>query len=834
MLRTFPIAVVLVLVGLTARADGPKGGATVPPAITEPQLAFFETKIRPVLVEHCYECHAVGAKIIQGGLRVDHREGLLRGGDSGPAVVAGDAGASLLLKALRYEEFEMPPKGKLPDAVIRDFEAWVAMGLPDPRQTDETVAKSAIDIEAGRKHWAFQPIADPPAPDVRDANWPLDPVDRFLLARLEQSSLNPVPDADRYTWLRRVSLDLTGLPAAPEDIASFVKDDSPEAQARVVDRLLGSRAYGERWARHWLDLTGYADQVGTSNSVFAEHAWRYRDYLIDALNADKPFDRFLREQIAGDLLPYDSPEERAASLVATGFLVLGDVEIVNPDKLKMETDHIDQQVSKIGTVFLGMTLGCARCHDHKFDPVGLEDYYGMAGILRSTSSTHKIPNGIWSGLNVAELPETPTQTSDRQTREAEHRLKLDGLQAEQQRLNEEQAAIAAELEEPEADKDALTKKRDGNAGRLRELGTAIDHAMFFAPSAPRAFAVHDSDSPEDMAITIRGNPYAPGAIVPRGVLRVAAWTAMPAIPAGQSGRLQLADWLADPRHPLTARVTVNRIWQKLFGEGLVRTVDYFGTRGEEPSHPELLDHLATRFMREGWSQKQLIRALVLTRAYRMSSGSSSDGPKVDPENRLLWRMNRQRLDAEAIRDAMLAVSGELRVSHGGPALPLEYPENSGSLKPSDVNPPSFALRRFRPEQEFERTIYLPVVRSAQPSLARLRDVFDFTQPAQVAGMRSQTVVPTQALFLLNDDQPRSRAKGLAAAVIAFSPEREVRLEQLWLRSFNRPITPEERTDAAAFLDRLTALQKDPAASAADAWTELSHVLLTSNEFLYRL
>lgn len=800
----------------------------------DPGHAFFESKIRPVLVEHCYECHAAGAKIVQGGLHVDSRDGLLKGGDSGPALVPGKADESLLLDSLHYETYEMPPKGKLPDAVIRDFETWIAMGAPDPRKENEAVKKRGVDIAAGRKHWAFQPIADPALPPVSNKEWPLDPVDHFLLAKLESSSLHPVVDVDRHTWLRRVSLDLAGLPPTLAEIESFVNDGSPAAHETVVDRLLNGRSFGERWARHWLDLTGYADQIGTSNNVFAEHAWRYRDYLIAAFNEDKPFDRFIREQIAGDLLPYGNPAERAENTVATGFLVLGDVEIVNPDKLKMEADLIDQQVSKVGTVFLGMTLGCVRCHDHKFDPIGLDDYYGIAGIFRSTVSTQKIPYGVWSSLNVADLPETPEQIRARASREVEHRRNIERLKVEQSSLNAEKVTLAAALGMPEADAEALKKKTDEVAKKLKTLTAAIEHAEFFTPAPAKAFAVQDATQISDMRVTIRGNPYALGTLTPRGVVRVASWESSPAIPTDQSGRRQLADWLADKRNPLTARVAVNRIWQKLFGEGIVRSVDYFGVRGELPTHPELLDHLARRFMQEGWSQKRLIRALTLSRAYRLSSDDNAAAREADPDNRLLWRMNRQRLDAESLRDAMLAASGELIASPGGPALPLEYIENTGGLRPTGVNPPNFALKKFRPTQEFERTIYLPVVRFAQSGPARLRNAFDFTQPAQIAGKRAQTVVPTQALFLLNDEMPRRRAQRIAADLLAVAVDRDARLQQLWLRALNRPITPAEQKDASAFLDTLAAMRQTPPTNEAIAWTELCHAVLSSNEFIHRL
>ena len=859
MIRTVPPGAVALLGWISLLWIYSMCGATPVPAedLAAPaaeQLTFFESKIRPVLVAHCYECHAADSKIVQGGLLVDSRDGLRQGGDTGGAIVPGKPEESLLIKALRHDGIKMPPKGKLSDAVLADFKTWIEMGAPDPRNATGPKVTRQVDIEEGRRHWAFQPVADPEAPAVNDVTWPLDPLDRFVLARLEQAGVSPVADADRYTWLRRVSLDLTGLPPTPDEIDAFVRDNSPQACETVVDRLLSSRAYGERWARHWLDLTGYADMIGTSNNVFAEHAWRYRDYLIEAFHKDKPFDRFVREQIAGDLLPADSPQERAENITATGFLMVGDVEIVEPDKAKMEADHVDTQVSKIGTVFLGMTLNCVRCHDHKFDPIGLEDYYGIAGILRSSPSTHKIPFGVWSLLNSTELPETPDQLAARLKVEAEHVEKVSGMKTERDKLEAERKTVSDELARVEKDemaakvaaadaaaetqarKAALTKRRDELNGQIGRLGPAIQHAEFFSSKVPRAFAMRDGEQPTDMPIYIRGNPYALGAVVARGTVRVASWDRFPEIPAGQSGRLQLADWLADKRNPLTPRVAVNRIWQKLFGEGLVRSVDYFGTRGETPSHSDLLDHLATRLIRNGWSQKQLIRSLVLSRTYRLCSTNSAAAMHVDPENRLLWRMNRQRIDAEALRDGLLAVSGELTPSQGGPALVLENAENCGDLVQKGVNPPNYSHRKPRAGEEFIRTVYLPVMRTNTATNDRVRSFFDFVNPAQISGQRSQTVVPTQSLFVMNNDLFRKRAQALADLLIATAPQPEVRLNQLWLRVFNRPITSVERDDALAFLTQLDATLKaqDPAARESQRWQELCHSLLASNEFLFRI
>lgn len=742
---------------------------------------LFEQEVLPLLQRRCYECHSHEKKI-KGGLALDLKSGWQTGGDHGPAIKPGDPAKSLLIEAVRYTnpDFEMPPKGRLPASEVAVLEKWIAQGAPDTRVAKTTApAARSIDFEAGKQFWAFQPVRDPAAPAVKNSAWPQQRLDAFILAKMEQDGHTPAPDADAATLRRRLSFDLLGLPPDPSDL-------SDPTDPAYIDKLLADPAFGERWARHWLDLTGYADQIGTSNNVFAEHAWRYRDYVIDAFNHDKPFDQFIREQIAGDLLATPTAE----SITATGFLVLGDVEIVAVDKLKMEHDLVDQQVSKIGTAFLGMTLGCVRCHDHKFDPIAQSDYYAIAGILRSTRSTYKTDNGVWSSVLKSDLPEKPAEMALRQKVAENHQKRLQALEAD------------------------LAAKKAQKAD-VKALQAAIEHAKFFAPTVPKAFAVRDAEKPADMRITIRGNPYALGSSVPRGTLRVASWAAFPPIPPGQSGRVQLADWIAHPRNPLTARVTVNRIWQKLFGEGLVRTVDYFGTRGERPSHPELLDHLATQFMKNGWSQKQLIREIVLSRAYRQSSLTDA---------RLVMQ-NSSRLDAEALRDSMLALSGKLIASHGGTALPLEFPENVQSLSPGAVNPPAFSFKKARAVQDFQRTIFLPVIRTAaQPGTARLRDVFDFTQPAQIAGKRPETIVPTQALYLLNSDFIRARATDIAQRITQADSPTAARLQRLWLLVLNRPITTAESEDAISLLDSLPAEK---------AWIELCHALLTSNEFLFR-
>lgn len=812
MIRCGTLFACLMLAGAVVRAQD---------QISPEQLEFFEKRIRPVLVEHCYECHSAESKKLKGGLRLDLRETTRRGGDNGPAVVAGSPDQSPLIEAVRYNELKMPPKGKLPDGVIADLVKWVAIGAPDPRIGKAPA--SNVGSKEGRDHWAFQAIAAIDPPPVQDATWPHGGVDHFILNALESKKLKPAADADRYTWLRRVSLDLTGLPPTVAEIQNFIGDESPTAFERVVDRLLQSRAFGERWARHWLDLVGYADQIGTSNNLFAEHAWKYRDYLIDAFNEDKPFDQFVREQIAGDLLDYDSVEARAAGITATGFLVLGDLEVVEADKAKLHVDIIDQQLVKTTKAFLAMTVGCARCHDHKFDPISQRDYYAIGGFFHGTETVYKTKRGVWSDVLEVDLPETESQKVARAEREKQYAERLASLKQERTIATDRKNELE-ELIKGQKDTAELTKERDQLNGRIGQLNREIEHTEFFAPTVPRVYGVRDIAQPVNMRITIRGNPRALGEEVSRGFLGVASKT-QPKLGPTESGRRQLAEWIAAPDNPLTARVAVNRIWQKLFGEGLVRTVDYFGVKGESPSHPELLDYLATKFVQQGWSQKQLIRALVLSRTYRMSSEHNADAHAIDPDNRLLSRINRRRLDAEALRDSLLAVSGQLKLSQGGPALPLEYPENVANIDPKNVNPPSFSLAKWRPDQPHQRTIYLPVIRStAQPGPAELRNVFDFTQPAEFAGRRPTTAVPTQALFLMNSPVLKGHALALGERVAKDAPDEAARLSLLWLRALNRPITDEERKDATSFM----------AEAGADGWVEVCHAVIASNQFLMSL
>jgi hypothetical protein len=817
--------------------------AAAAPPLSREQQEFFEQKIRPLLIERCLGCHSHGEKT-KGNLVLDSRAGWQTGGDSGAAIVPGKPDESLLIRAVRYSDpdLKMPPAGKLKDSEIALLERWVEMGAPDPRDQPRGDPKpTGWDADAAARHWAYQPLQHVAAPPVQNSVWPLDELDRFVLAKLEERGWQPSADADRAVWLRRVTFDLTGLPPTTQEVTAFLADGAPDAHAAVVDRLLTSRAFGERWARAWLDLVGYADQIGSANNVPAEHAWRYRDYVIESFATDKPYDEFLREQLAGDLLSATSVSERQAQITATGFWVLGNINIVDSDKLSMRMDIVDRQIEKFGKTFLGMTLQCVRCHDHKFDPITMRDYYGLAGILASTEATYKDDRGVWSSVIKVPLPETLDEFTAREGARRTHEKRLAALQAERAALEQRLEAVQNQL--PSAPEQAdgppagtrtkaeLEKERNDLQNQLNAWQNRYWHAAYLAPSAPVAFGVKDGPVIADARMQVRGNPHVLGESVPRGFVQVATHGGAPEISPHESGRRELAEWLTGPARPLVARTAVNRVWQKLFGRGLVSSTDYFGLRSEPPSHPELLDFLSQRFIDEGWSFRRLVRHIVLSRAYRQSSEAGDERRRLlagDPENIWLWRMSPRRLEAEMLRDGVLAVSGLLQPSLGGPSLAPEFSENVGGLDPKDVNPISFSLRRFRDEQWRLRTIYLPVVRSSeQKGPSEALNFFDFTQPAQLTSQRATTAVASQALFLLNGPLFKDAARALAAELRAdpLLANDADRLGALWLCVWNRPIQPDETVAALQFL-----AGEDP----ESAWRQLVQAVLISNEFLFRL
>jgi cytochrome c553 len=755
-------------------------GAAVVTATTlraAPDPAFFEAKIRPVLVASCFECHAAGAKKVGGNLRLDSRDGLRRGGVSGPAVVPGNPEASLLRQALRWEhDLEMPPDEPLPEAVIADFETWIAQGAPDPR---DHPAPSPGPASAVSPLWSIRPIQAPSPPSVRDSAWPLDPLDRFVLAGLESRDLRPATEADPVTLARRLAFDLHGIPPDPAETEAFMAEhrSSPRtAWTRLVDRLLESPAFGERWGRHWLDVARYAESNGNDglgrNPTFP-HAWRYRDYVIDAFNRDLPFDRFALEQIAGDLLPSSTPAERDRQLVATGFLALG-AKPAKAMNANFAMDVVADQIDVVTRGFLGLTVACARCHDHKSDPIPTRDYYALAGIFTSTET-------LWGAAGHEGLSAPPTD--------------LHVLQA------------APRVPPPPGFVETVLVI-ESNTGKPKPPPKPK-----WEPGTPLAMGVRDHPEPADTRIHPRGEGGKLGESVPRGFLSTWCDGSEPPIPPGSSGRLELARWITRPSHPLTARVFVNRVWLHLFGSGLVRTPDDFGALGEAPSDVALLDHLAHRFLAEGWSVKTLVRHLVLSRTYQLASHADAALLAADPENRLFGRHATRRLDAESLRDAILAVTGTL-----------------------DLTPPEGSLIRHRdillnlagnlhlPSRH--RSVYLCYLRGSPPPELAPFNLPEFTS---VSGKREAAVLPTQGLHLLNHPFMVEHAGHWARALTLPSSDGDddsTRIRSAFRRAFLRPADASEVRRALDFLDLASART----GSRETAWNAFCHALLASNEF----
>jgi mono/diheme cytochrome c family protein len=926
-------------------------GAARPAIAASPEdgVEFFESRIRPLLVKNCYECHSAQAKELQGRLRLDSREALRRGGESGPAVVAGDAPGSLLVRALRYEDHEMPPKGKLPPSAIADVEHWVKMGAPDPRDRPDGEASQSpgkkqrtIDFVAARKHWAYRPVRNPSVPQVKNTAWAHNEVDRFVLAQLEARGLSPAPAADRRTLLRRVSLDLIGLPPTYQEIESFENDDSPRAFEKVVDRLLASPHYGERWGRHWLDVARYADTKDLvlvfGDDAIRPYAYTYRDYVTKAFNADVPYDRFIVDQLAADQTAGKGESWR---LAAMGFLTLGRLFDYNLN------DEYDDRIDTVSRGLLGMTVACARCHDHKYDAITQADYYGLYGVFASSEEPVDLPL-------LAEPAATARSADFRKkfaAKEHEFQEHVDHEFREQtevarRRVGDYLLAVATTRPDPNEDavffmslspsqlrpqivgrwrryvarrstqsdpvfgawgdfmrladadfeqrapavaKSWLDRPRGTAAGQLNpvlaealataDLHSKTDVARLYGdtflraynaktgnwPAAPgdsarqqlldiltgpdgpawfprsnaylymsrverdryhhlqleldrvavhsaaapaRAMVVNDAANLCSPRIFVRGNPAQPGEPVPRQFLRVLAGDHQQPFAHG-SGRLDLARAIASRDNPLTARVFVNRVWMHHFGQALVQSPSDFGTRATPPTHPELLDYLASTFMADNWSIKNLHRRIVLSAAYQQSSADRPESRRLDPENRWISRFNRQRLDMEAMRDSMLAVSGRLdRTLFGRPADIVGDPH----------------CRR--------RTIYGLVDRQHLPGFHR---AFDFANPDQSAERRPQTTVPQQALFAMNSPFMLEQALSLAASPpVSGKLSPPDRVESLYEIVLGRRPDEAETELALRFVN---AAQADsPPAHAPqvklDPWAQYAQVLLASNEFLF--
>ena len=777
-----------------------------------PKYDFFESRIRPVLIKHCYECHATDSKEVKGGFLLDSQAGLLKGGDSGAAIVHGKPHEGTLVDALRYGDFEMPPSGKLSEDIIRDFEKWIEDGAPDPR-TGEVIftPQAAIDIHEGKEFWSFQPVEFHTPPNVDRAEHVKNDVDLFILDRLRRSSLKPQRPADRQTLVRRLYFDLLGLPPTIAHVAEFV-DDPSASVGTLVDQLLDSNQFGVRWGRHWLDVARYADSNGADFNATFHNAWKYRDYVVRAMNDDKPFDRFVKEQIAGDLMPYDSIEQRTEQIIATGFLMIGTKMLSERDKAKLRMDVVDEQINTVGAAFMGMTLGCCRCHDHKFDPIPTEDYYALAGIFQSTRTLQGESQKYVSTWPRRELPVQPERVASVFKYESRLTALTNQLAADQKKLKR------IEKREPKATEDTATLETlQADISSLKERIKILKKAA--PPALPKAIAVDEHQEIGDCQIRIRGEHENRGETIPRGFIQVAMTGAPQEIPSSTSGRLELAEWIASPDHPLTARVIVNRVWYQLFGEGIVRSVDNFGALGERPTHPKLLDYLAARFVRpleqDGfeWSIKRLIRFLVLSQTYQQSSDHDEQSWQADPENRLFWRANRRRLTAEAIRDSMLAISGQLDYSPGGsPVVGL------GTLvKNNQAN-----AKEYQRQESSKRSIYLPMIRNELPtSLA----VFDLADPDLVVGRRAVTNVPAQALMLMNNAFVIECAKQAAESLLeSHGQNHQEFVERIYRLMFAR-MPSESETDRA-----ITFLQLDQTEVDVQRLTRFIHVLFASTEF----
>lgn len=784
--------------------------------------AFFENRIRPVLVEHCYECHSREAGKSKGGLRLDTRIASRKGGDNGPAVVPGDPVESLLLVALRHEDpdLEMPPKEPmLPARVADDFEAWIVAGAGDPREVDsEAESSGTADWERRLDHWSYRPVTDPEPPVVA-SDWPEQDLDRFVFARLDEAGLAPTPDADPGVFARRLWFDLLGLPPRPEELANFSMD-SLEA---TVDELLASPGFGVRWGRHWLDVVRFAESNGRESNIVYPHAWRFRDYVIESVADDVPFDRFLVEHLAGDLLPAETEAERARLLVATGFLAFGAKGLNNQDHEQFAADMVDEQIDAFSRALLASSLACARCHDHKSDPVSMRDYYRLAGIFRSTETRY----GTWIDSennnpgDLIALPELPGQLNPGRSIPGERvdEMKRQLAELDEQEREGREMAEAAREEGKDARENFNEMLREAlriywTRGRLEgRLATVDDEGR----PIPLCMGALEAEKPVDSPVYLRGDLKNPDEVVPRGVPALFGLDPVPPRAEDRSGRLALARWVVDPDHPLTARVLVNRVWRQLFGAGLVRTVDDFGATGEEPSHPALLDHLATRFVAQGWSLKKLVREIVLSRTYRQASTWNAGGYRRDPDNRLLWRATPRRLDAEVIRDSILAVSGQLDTSPRPASLAAEVKNHSVSVLGFDKSVPDDLDGSRR------RSVYLPVFRENLPDVLAL---FDFAEPSLVVGSRDETNVAPQALYLMNSDFVLAQSAAFAERLLLEAPDREARIERAFRLCYNRPPDDHERTLVAAFFE-------DPGADGLDEKARLERfcqALLGSAEF----
>lgn len=897
-------------------------------SISVGDLEFFESKIRPLLLERCYECHS--GSDLNGGLSVESRDALLQGGDSGPALqLESNSSTSLLLQAIEYqaEHLKMPPSGKLSEQQIGWIREWIARGAPDPRDSTGTASESTkavkgLSLDEGKQFWSFKPLSNATPPAVHDLGWGQTPIDHFILDALTQRELTPARPADKRSMIRRLTLGLTGLPPTREEILEFENDLSPTAYPDLVERLLASPQYGVRWGRHWLDVARYADSNGLDENIAFGNAWRYRDYVIQAFNDDKPFRQFLIEQIAGDIVPYANEETKTA----TGFLALGARVLAEPDVEKLFMDTIDEQLDTLGKAFLGMSFGCARCHDHKFDPVTQHDYYAMAAIFKGTRSfaderygaikywyEHEFQpdvdrerlKGVEGAIAAAKQAAASYKAQAYDRIRTEARSKAADYLAAAAKLpfgaslvQVEQVSQLLELHprilhycrihlENQKDSDFFEKwhelagDTDAIKAHYASLFNEVDVAWANAQSAtpplqsltdPRleharlarldaagflaippqpeyaldpeslekyyelmeearkleshaedrhsAMGVNESVAVRTLPIHIRGSHLNLGRPVERGFPKVMEWSEIPPIFSHHaSGRWELANWMADTSHPLTARVIVNRVWAWHFGRGLVGSTENFGVQGETPSHPELLDWLARRFIESGWSIKELHRWILLSSTYQMASvhEHASLYDVVDPENRLLWKFPILRLDAEQLRDTVLVTCGRLDLKLGGKSVPLRN-------RQFVFDHTSIDHTRY---DSLRRATYLPIIRN---NLYTLLEQFDYPDPTMPTGTRNQTTVAPQSLLLMNNPLVLNSAEMFAEQITKQYSENAIRLDVVFQSLLGRAPSESESLSCLQYVSTVdaSAIDRDE----KRIWAGLIQALMATNDFLY--
>jgi Protein of unknown function (DUF1553)/Protein of unknown function (DUF1549)/Planctomycete cytochrome C len=793
----------------------------------EAGVEFFEKNIRPVLVERCYKCHSVKSEKVKGGLLLDSKAGLLKGGTSGPAIIPGKPGKSLLIKALLYTDpdLQMPPKQQLSTNQINNFIAWIKMGTPDPRKQTVVAGKSAytgMSLAESKKFWSFQPVKEPAPPAVANKKWVRNPVDQFILAKMEARNITPNPAADKRTLIRRATFDLTGLPPTPEEVSAFLADNSPKAYEKLIDQLLASPAYGERWGRHWLDVVRYADTCGDNSDFPVPSAYKYRNYVINAFNKDMPYDEFLREQIAGDLMSSKSDEEKFEKIIATGYLAISRRFGSRANEFHLT---IEDTIDNVGKGMLGLSISCARCHDHKFDPISNSDYYALYGIFNSTkyafpgTEIYRHPKDfvpLATGTNIAVVQQYQAELGELDT-------KIEDLLEQKRQLTKGNAGGAgAKADAKPDDKESDSEQRlEMVTAELEEAKARQKKMEANPPPVEKAYAVAEG-KPADAKIQFKGEPTNLGDAVPRGFLQVLGGQKLPPEEKG-SGRLELAQWITDPNNPLTARVMVNRIWQHHFGRGIVDTPNDFGVRGKAPTHPELLDYLAAEFKQSGWSLKKMHKLIMLSATYQLSSEERGENAAVDTNNELFWRFNRLRLDAEEIRDAMLAVSGTLDRAMGG-EHPFP-PENDWHFS---QHKPFVAVYETN-----KRSVYLMQQRiKKQPFL----EVFDGADPNATTGVRAISTTPIQALFMMNAPFVHEQADKFAMRIGRAESSETKRIDFAYRLIYGRPAARDEIKMGRDYLQAAREAMKDTNVPAQEqhhaALASYARVLFGSNEFLY--